>query len=288
MKKLFAIFTVLSFVATTVGAQIRTPQPSPSCELKQTVGLTEVTVAYSRPSAKDRTIFAADGVVPFGKVWRAGANSATKITFGDDVKVGGAELKKGSYALLITPNATEWKFMFYPYESTNWGSYVDKTPVATASATPVKLGNKVETLTYDINNLRNASASLDIMWDMTKAGVTIDVEVDKRVMADIDRVMAGPGAGDYYAAATYYHDSGKDLNKALEWIQKATAGDSPAFWQVRREALILGDLGRYDEAIAAAEKSKMLAEKAGNEEYVIMNKKSIEDWAKMKKSGKKN
>ena len=291
MKKqllcLTAVLALIFAVTTTTTAQIRTPAPSPGAKLTQTVGLTEITVEYSRPSLKGRAAFGAEGVVPYGSTWRTGANSATKITFSDDVKVGDQALAKGSYAILSLPGETDWVVMFHAYDKTDWSSYEDKTPAAKVAVKAQKTGHSVETLTFDINNLRNTGGSLDIYWGSTMLSLPIEVEVDKKVMADIDRVMAGPSANDYAAAAGYYHDSGKDLKKALEYIQKANAGNEPRFWQVRREALILGDLGMYAEAVAAAEKLSMLAEKAGNAEYVKMNKASIEMWKpKVKKSGK--
>lgn len=285
MKKLFALLIALTTLSIFADAQIRTPQPSPTASFKQSVGLTEITLDYSRPSMKDRTIFAKDGVVPFDQVWRLGANSATKFTFGDDVKLGGQEVKKGSWAVLAVPSTDQWKIMLYPYDSGNWSSYTEKTPSVTLSVKPMAAGAKVETFTINIDNVRNTSATIDILWENTKVSIPLEVEVDKRVMAAIDETLAGPTADDYYAAATYYHEAGKDLNQALTWIQKATSGDEPRFWQVRREALILADLGRYDEAVKAAEKSKMLAEQAKNDDYVRMNTKSIEEWS-MKAKGK--
>jgi len=291
MKKqllcLTAVLALVFAVNTTASAQIRTPAPSPGAKLTQTVGLTEITLEYSRPSLKDRAAFGDNGVVPYGTAWRTGANTATKITFGDDVKVGGQALTKGSYAILSLPGETDWVVMFHAYDKSDWSSYVDKTPAAKVAVKAQKTGHSVETLTFDINNLRNTGATLDFYWGSTMLSIPIEVEVDKKVMADIERVMGGPSANDYAAAAGYYHDSGKDLKKALEYIQKANAGNEPRFWQVRREALILADLGMYAEAVAAAEKSSMLAEKAGNAEYVKMNKASIDMWKpKVKKSGK--
>ncbi len=291
MKKqllcLTAVLALIFAVTTTTNAQIRTPAPSPGAKLTQTIGLTEVTVEYSRPSLKGRTAFGDTGVVPYGSTWRTGANSATKITFSDDVKVGGQSLAKGSYAILSLPGETDWVVMFHVYDKTDWSSYDGKAPAAKVAVKAQKTGHSVETLTFDINNLRSTGGSLDFYWGSTMLSLPIEVEVDKTVMADIERVMAGPSANDYAAAAGYYHDSGKDLKKALEYIRKANTGDEPRFWQVRREALILGDLGMYAEAVAAAEKSSMLAEKAGNAEYVKMNQASIAEWKpKVKKSGK--
>ncbi len=287
MNNLLAFALVLVF-ALPANAQIRTPQPSPGAEVKQTVGLTDVTINYSRPAMKDRKIFAADGLVPFGQVWRLGANSATKITFSTDVKVGGQSLKAGSYAVLAKPAQNEWSLMFYNHETSNFGAYLEKTPVATVTAKPESLAPfKIESFTMSVGNLTNTGGVLEIMWESTWVGVPIEVPVDEAVMADIKRVLAGPSPGDYFAAASYYHAAGKDLNQALEWVQKATHVEKPAFWQVRLEALILADLGKSKEAVAAAQKSLDLAKAAGNDDYVRMNEKSIKEWSTMKKETNK-
>lgn len=283
MKKFFiTLFTlaVLSVLGTTSDAQIRTPAPSPSSTIEQTVGLTDITINYSRPGVKGRTIFADDGLVPYGKLWRTGANAATKITFSDDVKFGGKDLKAGSYAILTIPTASNWTVQLYPYESGNWGSYAEKEPAAKVMAVTDALPFDVENFTIGFNNINATSADLMFYWEKTIAAVPLTVDVDTKVMADINRVMNGPSQNDYFAAATYYHESGKDLKKALEYIQKATHTDEPRFWQVRREALILADLGYKDDAIKAAKKSMELAKEAGNEDYVRMNEKSIKEWMK--------
>ncbi|MEZ4984680.1 MAG: DUF2911 domain-containing protein [Saprospiraceae bacterium] len=277
MKKLFFSMLALMLVTTTF-AQIKTPSASPSAEVKQGVGLTDITINYSRPSAKGRTIFAADGLVPFGEVWRTGANSVTKITFGDDASIGGEMVKAGAYGLLTIPDAKEWTFMLYPYESSNWSSYVEKDAVAKFMA-PVSMGPATETFTIAVNNLTDNSATIDFSWEKTLVSVPVKFEVHDKVMENIKRVMAGPSANDYYAAANYLHTSGADLNQALEYVQKATAGEKPAFWMVRREALILADLGRKQEAIKAAQRSLELAKAAGNNDYVRMNEKSIAEWS---------
>lgn len=282
MKKLVLnclTLAVLSFFATLANGQIRTPQASPTATLSTTVGLTDVEIIYSRPGMKGRTIYAKDGLVPFGAIWRTGANAATKITFSGDVKLGGQELKGGSYAVLTMPDTKEWKVMLYPYESGNWGNYTEKEPAAKFSAKAIPIKHTIETFTIDVNNMQSTQATIDLLWENTLVSLPLAVEVDKLVMADIERVLSGPSANDYYAAATYYHDSGKDLKKALEFVQKATKVDNPRFWQVRREALILADLGRKKEAIEAAKKSMELAKEAKNDDYVRMNEKSIQEWS---------
>ena len=245
MKKLITNLLGLAIcclLATTINGQIRTPAPSPGSELKQTVGLTEITVNYSRPAVKGRTIFAKDGLVPYGKIWRTGANAATKITFSDDVKVGGKEVKAGSYAMLTIPSPEKWVVNLYTFEAAGFGSYVEKEPTVSVSAESIQMEGTVENFLIDINDIKGNTASIWLIWDKTVVGIPMEVEVDKPVMASIERTLAGPRPGDYYSAATYYHESGKDLNKALEYIKKANDTDDPKFWQVRREALILADL----------------------------------------------
>ena len=169
--------------------------------------------------------------------------------------------------------------MFYPYESGNWGSYVEKDPVAGFAVPTAAAGHMVETFTISINNVRAESATIDFSWENTMVSVPLKVNVHEQVMANIKQVMGGPTMNDYYAAASYLHDSGENLDQALEYIQMATRGDDARFWMVRREALILADLGRTDEAIKAATRSMELAKAAGNNDYVRMNEASIEEWS---------
>ena len=279
LKNVSLLLIICAFLSFSLEGQIRTPAPSPSATFTQDVGLSKITVEYSRPSAKGRTIFSADGLVPHDAIWRAGANAATKVTFSDDATVNGSELKGGSYAVLVTPRATSWDVHFYTYEGGNFGSYVEKTPAATVNAQVQKLPFNVESFTIAVGNLTSNSAHLEFMWENTYVGLNVEVEVDSKVMANIERVMAGPSGNDYFNAASYLHDSGKDLNLALEYITKATDVPEPRFWQVRRKALILADLGRKADAIAAAKQSMELAKAAGNQDYVRMNKKSITDWS---------
>lgn len=264
----------------TTQAQITTPAASPSCKLEQKVGLTEIKIDYSRPSAKGRKIFGADGVVSFGNFWRTGANNVTKVSFSEDVTVEGTAVKKGDYGLLTKPGAESWVVNLYKYDGSNWSAYIEKTPDVSVTVKPKMSGNYIETFTIDIANVETAKAVLMISWEKTMVPVQIGVEVDKVVMASIEKVMAGPSSNDYYNAASYYHDSGRDLEQALEWVQKATKVPSPKFWQVRKEALILADLGRYKDAIEVAKLSKELAAAAGNDEYVKMNDVSISEWMK--------
>jgi len=152
------------------------PAPSPASEVSQVVGLTNVTIAYSRPGVKDRTIFAADGLVPYGEIWRTGANAATKITFDKDVEVGGEALSAGSYAILSKPGADSWEVMFFPYESGSWMSYTDESPAATVTVEAHSMDVFVETFFIDINNIRDDSATIDIVWENTYVSIPLSVD----------------------------------------------------------------------------------------------------------------
>lgn len=283
MKKLicsFAVLMAIALTATQATAQIQTPAPSPGAELEQMVGLTEIEINYSRPGVKGRTIFAKDGLVPYGKVWRFGANAATEFAFDKDVVVGGVEMEAGAYAVLCKPAKDEWELMFYPYESGNWGSYVEKDPAATLTLEPMMNDNMVERLRFTVENMDMDGADIVFAWDKTKLVIPVEVQTEKQVAASIEEVMGGPSLNDYYAAASYYHERGENLEQALEWINKATNVDNPRFWQVRRKAMILADMNKKKEAIAAAKMSMELAKEAGNDDYVRMNKASIKEWAK--------
>lgn len=280
-----ALILCLTFiVGTTVNAQIKTPAPSPSSKVEQAVGLTDVTIEYSRPGMKDRKIFG--DLVQYGELWRTGANASTKISFSDDVKVGGQDLKKGKYALYTIPGENEWAVIFYSntsHFSTPGDKYSEDDVAAKVMVKPTKTGMPIETFTIDINHLRNQSASINMMWENTMISIPLEVEVNSRVEKDIARVLAGPGRGDYYTAARFYYDNDKDLKQAHAWAVKANEMDAK-FWQLRLQSLIEAKLGKTDMAIETAKKSMEMAKTEGNMDYVRMNEKSIAEWTK--KAGK--
>ena len=277
MNKLIFLFSFLMVISLT--AQIQTPAPSPGCKLEQKLGLGTVTVEYSRPSVKNRKIFGE--VVPFDKMWRTGANAATKITFSDDMIVEGKQLLTGTYALYTVPGEVSWQVIFYKdFAQSGLPKTYDPTKVAlTVDVVPELLTTTVESFTIDINDLKPDMASLNLSWENTLVSVKMKTEIDMKVQKNIEKVLAGPTSDDYYRAASYYSDNNKDLNQALVWIQKANAMDAK-FWKLRVESLILGKLGRKAEAIEAATKSKTLAAADGNEEYVKMNNEAIAEWSR--------
>lgn len=283
MKKI--IFFIVAVIANfTIEAQVKTPQPSPKSTLNQTVGLTEVVVEYSRPSAKGRVVFG--DLVPFGKIWRTGANANSTVSFSDDVTIGGKTLKKGKYAIYTLPKADVWEVDFYS-TTDNWGTPEnwDENKVAVSvMVDPIMLGNNVETFTIAVNNITNDSATLDISWEKTMVSVKFEVPSHKMAMASIEKVLAGPTAGDYFSSAQYLLQSNGDLNKALEYINKAVAMTKPGtdvpFWYLRQKSLIQAKLGDKAGAIETAKLSLAGATKEKNDDYVKMNNDSIKEWSK--------
>ncbi len=282
MKKLITLLMVFA-VTFTVNAQIETPQPSPLQKIEQKVGLTDVSVQYSRPSMKGRTIFG--DLVPYGKLWRTGANQNTMVTFSTDVMVGESTLKAGSYAIFSKPNKDNWEVIFYS-DTNNWGTpqkWDDSKVAATVTAKVYDIPMDIETFTVSFDDLTNDSAVLSIMWEKTYVAVKFDVPTDKAVTTAINKVMNGPSADDYYAAARYYLESGKDINKAVVWMDKAIemTKENPRFWWLRQQSLIKAKAGDKKGAIKAAKASLEGAEKAGNADYIKMNKDSLKEWGAM-------
>ena len=281
MKKLLLLVCIVA-VSFTSQAQLETPAPSPSQKIEQTVGLTDVTLEYSRPSMKGRTIFG--GLVPYDKLWRTGANANTKITFSDPVMIGGKELKAGSYAIYTKPGMQSWDVMFYT-DANNWGTpqnWDDSKVAATVKASVIPMPMDVETFTMTFDDITNNSADLGILWERNYVSIPIKVMTDKQASASIDRVMGGPSANDYYQAAVYYLEADKDINKAKMWIDKAVdMREQPAFWFHRQQSLIYAKAGDKEGAVKAAKKSLALAQEAGNDDYVALNTKSLKEWGAM-------
>lgn len=278
MKKLIFFLCAGLFIAGA-SAQIQSPPPSPLAKVEQQVGLTDVTLEYSRPGMKGREIFG--NLVPYGEIWRTGANNNTTVSFSDDVEIGGKTLKKGSYSIYTKPGKDSWEVMFYT-DTNNWGipEKWDESKVALKTTAEVtELPFEMETFTIFLDDLKHDSAVMNFVWDNTAATLPIKFPTDAKAMASIEKVMNGPTANDYFAAGTYYHDTGKDNKKALEWVNKAIEMQGEdVFWMLRRKSLIEADLGMKKEAIATAKKSLAAAEKAGNADYVKMNKDSLKEW----------
>lgn len=279
MNKL--IYVLAISMSLTAWSQVKTPQPSPASKLIQTVGLTDVTITYSRPSMNGREIMGA--LVPFGEIWRTGANQNTVISFSDVVTFGDQELPAGDYAIYTQPGEESWDVYFYN-DTSNWGtpSKWDDTKIS-AQVTTVPLQTEtISSFTIWISDLHNNGASLNIGWENTYITLPFGVPTIAKATASIDEVLKNdPKHRDFYSAAVYFLQENQDLNKAKEWISKAIAeNDQEAYWYFRQQSLILAGLNEHDEAIEAAKKSLELATKAGNKDYVRLNTISIEEWSK--------
>jgi hypothetical protein len=280
MKKIiFALAILISqFVAQ---AQIKTPQSSPRAIISQMVGLTEVELNYSRPGAKGRPVFG--NLVPFGKLWRTGANENTTISFSDDVIIDGKILKKGKYALYTVPRIESWDVIFYT-KTDNWGLPQEFNEANVALKTTVKeeaLSKPVENLTIAISNLDTNAAFIDIFWENSFVSLKFEVPTQKTAMASIEKVLSGPSANDYYSAANFLFQTSTDLAKSLVYVNKSLelSKDKP-FWFLRLKSLIQAKQGDKSGAIETAKLSLEAAEEAKNQDYVKMNKDSIAEWSK--------
>lgn len=280
MKKL--VLSLIMFASLQVAnAQIEVPKASPVAEVEQIVGLTKVEVDYARPSKKGRSVFG--DLVPYGRLWRTGANENTKIEFSDDVYINGILLPKGEYAIYTIPNPTEWKVIFYK-ETNNWGlpKEFNENSVALTTVVPVKdLSKEIEYFKIEINPLSNNKGELVFGWERTSVAVEFEVPTHAKTLASLSNLNESSKAGDYYSAGQYLFTSNTDLKKGLEYVNKAISmsGDAP-FYMLRGKSLIQAALGDKKGAIQTAKQSLEKSEKANNADYIKMNKDSILEWSK--------
>lgn len=262
-------------------AQLKTPQASPKATVFQTVGLTDVEIIYSRPAARGRAVFG--NLVPFGKVWRTGANENTTISFSEDVTIDGKTLPKGKYALYTIPKIESWEVIFYS-TTNNWGTPETWNEANVVLRTNVKeeaLTKPVESFTISISNLDANFAYLDMAWENSSVSMKFEVPTQKTTLANIEKALAGPTSGDYFSAAQYIYQSNGDNAKALTYVDKALEmSTEKPYWYTRLKSLIQAKLGDKKSAIETAKLSLAAAEIAKNQDYVKMNKESIAEWSK--------
>lgn len=256
------------------------PAASPACTLKQRIGLMDIEIEYSRPSMKGRDIFG--GIVPYGQVWRTGANQATKITFSTAVKINGMDIPAGSYALFTIPGENEWTIILNKNAS-QFGAfqYDAKDDLVRFKVAPVTLTENIETFTIEFNHIRDESAMLNLIWAKTVVPLKIEINLTDKLVPQIEAAIAAPGkksAGFYFQAATFYYDHDLDLNKALAWVNEGLAGQPGiAFEMLYLKAQILAKQGDKAGAIAAAKQSSELSIKAegADNSFVKMNQDLI-------------
>jgi hypothetical protein len=253
------------------------PASSPNATVKQRVGVTDIEINYARPGVKGRKIFG--GLVPLGKIWRTGANTATKLTFSTAVKLNGKDIPAGTYELFTIPGETEWTVIIHKHMS-QWGSYQydAKNDIVRFTAKPIALTSPVESLAIGLNDLRDTSATLYIAWEKTRVPVKLEVDTVAILQPKIEAAMKGEGEKPYFNAAMFYFENNLDLKQALEWMNAGIAKQPEAFWMIYRKGLILAKLGDKAGAVAAAKQSMELAAKRPGEikdEYTRLNEALI-------------
>ena len=274
MRKIFYALVATVLVSFGVNAQaIKTPAPSTTQTIKQDFALSSIEIVYSRPNMKGRSVFG--DLAPLGKLWSTGSNAATKITFGEDVKVGGVTVKAGSYALYTIPNKDEWEIIVNKGIN-NWGTdgYKSEEDVAKFKVKPMTLPMNIETFTMNVANVMPTSADIQIMWEKTAISIPVTADIDAKISKSIDNAMNIDNRP-YFQAASYYFESGKDLSKALSWADKAIENNPKAFWIMHLKAKIQAKLGDKVAATATAMKSIDSAKEAKNDDYVALNEKLI-------------
>ena len=279
MKKILLISAI--FCYSFISAQIKTPQPSPTASITQKVGVSNISVEYSRPGAKEREIFG--GLVSYEKMWRTGANKATKITFDENCVFGGAKIKKGSYSLFTIPGKKEWTVVLN--ENTElWGvgEYDKEKQVCSIVAKVIETKDFTESFTIDFGNFKSFSAIMSLKWANTK----IDIKLESLAAKELEKqflelLTKGPSANDYYNGAKFFADNTSEYDMALEWINTAIEKRPDAFWMKFHKARILKKIGYNKQSISVAEEVISLAkEKKDDYGYI----KRSEDLIKSIKS----
>jgi tetratricopeptide (TPR) repeat protein len=267
-NKLISTFAIIlsSIVGFhTKAQQLKVPALSPTATLKQSVALSEITIDYSRPSARGRVAYG--DLVPFGKVWRTGANASTKITFGEDVKLEGNPVPAGTYAFYTIPDKDEWTIILNK-NITLWGSdgYKQEEDYLRFKVKTSALSNKVESFTFNINDLTPTSAIIEMVWEQTRVAFMVTVDIDAKVMKNIDVALA-TDKRPYYQAATYYYDNDKDMKQALTWVNKAAENNPKAYWVLLLKAKIQVKLKDITGANATAQKVITMAKADNDDSY---------------------
>ena len=276
IKKFTGAIAIVALTSSTLSAQLKVPAPSPMQSIKQAFALSDITIEYSRPSAKGRVIFG--DVVSFGSIWRTGANSTTKITFGEDVKVEGNDVKAGTYGLYTIPNKDSWEIMLYKDLTLggNVADYKKENEVARFTVKPTSLTEKVETFAINVADITANSANVELVWEKTRAAFKVVADIDSKIMKTIETTIVKDNRP-YYQAASYYYDNDKDLKLASEWIDKAIASNPKAYWVVLLKAKIQYKAKDLKGAAITAEQAKVLATADQDDAYIKMAEKIIAD-----------
>ncbi|MEO5685139.1 MAG: DUF2911 domain-containing protein [Chitinophagaceae bacterium] len=273
MKRILLALSLGCAVLNASAQQLKTPAPSSTQTIKQELGLGSVELSYSRPNMKGRKVFG--DLVPFGKVWRTGANSATTLSFSEEVTIGGTKVPAGKYGLLSIPEADSWTLIITKQlDVTSPAAYKQSEDVVRVKASAFPMKDPMESFTMQFGDIKANSTNLYILWANTGVSLPITTDVDTKVTAQIKSLMQDDNRP-YFNAAMYYMDNGKDLNQALAWLNKAAEQNPSAFWILHQKANCLAKLGKKEEAKATAMKSIEAAKLAKNDDYVALNEKLL-------------
>ena len=242
--------------AQTPAPKLAFPDASPAATIKQRVGVTDIEISYNRPSMKGRAVFG--GLVPYGQVWRTGANTATRISFSTAAKLNGAAVAAGTYELFTIPGETEWTVILQAVkEKAQWGSYAydQKNDTARFTAKPASAAI-VESLAFGFNRLTDTSTVLTLFWEHVALPISVEVDTIALLSPQIEAVMASAEAKKpFFSAAMFYYDNNLDLKKAATWMDAAIAERPNQMWMIYRKGLILAKMGDKAGALAAAQQS---------------------------------
>ncbi len=269
LKTLPLIALVVTLQSELKAQGLKMPAASSTQTISQNFGLGKISVTYSRPNVKGRKIFG--GLEPYGTVWRTGANSATVISLTEAVKIEGQDLAAGEYGLFTIPGQNEWTVIISK-GAQQWGAYTYKESddVLRFKVKPVKTSSKVETFTIQFADVFPTAAKLQLMWENTALNISLATEVDSKVMAGIEEAMKGEKKP-YFQAAQYYFENGKDLNKALEWMNAADANNTNQPWVKLWKGRLQLKMGDKKGAAQTAEEGLKIATEIKNPEYIRLN-----------------
>lgn len=279
MKRLSLILLSALLTSGIYAQDLKLPALSPTSKLTQEFSTSNIEISYSRPSMRGRKIFGE--LVAFGNVWRTGANSATKVKFGEDVTVGGQAVKAGEYAIYTIPGAAEWEIILNKGVG-NWGNagYDKADDVARFKIAPKALDKNIQTFTINIGNITYSTCNIEMMWEKTKIIIPVKANNEERLSASIDKAINNPNIP-YFQAANYYFETDQNLDKAITYVDKALEANPKAFWMWSLKARIAQKMGKKDDAINAANKAMEVAKGSAFEaEYVNNMTKLINSYKK--------
>lgn len=271
---------LLVFAVNLSFSQIAHPKASPFSQVEQEIGLSKISIQYSRPAARGRQIFG--GIVPFGRIWRVGANESTKIKVDTDMMVLGNVLPKGTYALYAFPQQEEWELAFHT-NTEHWGdgrkNYNSEEDLFRISVNPQKITYHQENFLIAFDEITHDTANLNLIWADTRVTIPFRVDTHAQMELEIEKQLKeNPTAQTHYEAARYLQEQGKDFKRALNYLNIALELGGDTYYFHRVKSLVEAKLGDYKAAIASAKKSLKIASELGKDEFVRMNTANIKKW----------